>query len=56
MSLHKCLKCNSYTLKTSCPKCKGEAVTPIPPKFSIQHAQKYSKYRRAYKKQLQEQK
>ncbi|NHJ46365.1 MAG: ribosome biogenesis protein [Asgard group archaeon] len=56
MSLHKCLKCKSYTLKTTCPKCKEEAVTPIPPRFSIEKSKKYSKYRRAYRKQLQDQK
>jgi H/ACA ribonucleoprotein complex subunit 3 len=52
MSLHKCSKCGFYTLKEKCPKCNEEAYTPTPAKFSLEHARKYSKYRRAFKKQL----
>ena len=46
MSLHKCLKRGKYTLQEKCPTCKEQAVNPSPPRFSIEHAQKYSKYRR----------
>ncbi|MHA1244418.1 MAG: nucleolar RNA-binding Nop10p family protein [Candidatus Heimdallarchaeota archaeon] len=35
MSLHKCLKCGKYTLQERCSKCKGQAVKPAPPRFSI---------------------
>jgi rRNA maturation protein Nop10 len=55
MSLHKCIKCGKYTLKTECSECKELAVSPTPPRFSIEHAKKYSKYRRALKKRLEEQ-
>ncbi|MHA1211504.1 MAG: nucleolar RNA-binding Nop10p family protein [Candidatus Heimdallarchaeota archaeon] len=54
MSLHKCLQCGEYTLKEQCPKCKGKAVSPSPAKFSIEHAEKYGKYRRALIKQMAE--
>ncbi|MBN1329691.1 MAG: ribosome biogenesis protein [Candidatus Heimdallarchaeota archaeon] len=54
MSLHKCLNCGTYTFKENCPKCNGKAVPPAPAKFSIEHAQKYAKYRIAFKKQIEE--
>ncbi|MHA1442330.1 MAG: nucleolar RNA-binding Nop10p family protein [Candidatus Heimdallarchaeota archaeon] len=54
MSLHKCLKCGKYTLQETCSKCKEQAVKPAPPRFSIEHATKYSKYRReALRRSLQ---
>ena len=56
MSLHKCSKCGYYTLKEKCPKCNEKAYSPTPAKFSIEHARKYSKYRRALKQQLEESK
>jgi H/ACA ribonucleoprotein complex subunit 3 len=56
MSLHKCLECGTYTLSETCPKCKCKAVPPAPPKFSLAHAKKYSKYRRALKERIRKQK
>lgn len=53
MALHKCTKCESYTMQEKCPKCNEQAYSPVPAKFSIEHSQKYSKYRREYKKQLE---
>ena len=44
----KCKKCNTYTLKKTCPKCKEKTITIKPAKFSIED--KYGKYRRIYKK------
>jgi H/ACA ribonucleoprotein complex subunit 3 len=41
--LRKCSNCNIYTLKDSCPKCGGTAVTPHPAKFSMD--EKYLKYK-----------
>jgi H/ACA ribonucleoprotein complex subunit 3 len=41
--LRKCKKCETYTLKESCPKCGGEAVSPHPAKFSMDD--KYRKYK-----------
>ncbi|MCF2143132.1 MAG: RNA-protein complex protein Nop10 [Candidatus Heimdallarchaeota archaeon] len=55
MSLHKCTKCGRYTMKENCPHCKAPAVSPVPPRFSLEHAQKYSKYRRMLVKRLEQQ-
>ncbi|MHA1630031.1 MAG: H/ACA ribonucleoprotein complex subunit NOP10 [Candidatus Heimdallarchaeota archaeon] len=55
MSLHKCSKCGRYTMKENCPYCKAPAVSPVPPRFSLEHAQKYSKYRRMLVKRLEQQ-
>jgi len=56
MSIHRCTKCGQYTLKETCPSCKGQAIKPAPAKFSIVHSQKYGKYRREMLKQAKEQK
>jgi len=39
----KCTKCNTYTLKELCPKCKIKTITPKPARFSIK--ENFSKYR-----------
>jgi H/ACA ribonucleoprotein complex subunit 3 len=44
MKLRKCITCNQYTFKETCPKCNKKTVIPVPPKFSPQD--KYGKYRR----------
>lgn len=44
MKLRKCVRCNMYTFKDSCLKCKGETRNPNPPKYSPEDA--YGKYRR----------
>jgi len=54
MSLHKCLKCGTYTLQETCSKCKEKAVSPAPARFSIEHSKKYGKYRRALMKKMKE--
>ena len=46
----KCPKCNSYTLKEICPKCRTKTISPKPPNFSPED--KYGKYRRKEKKQM----
>tara|TARA_Y100000310_G_scaffold275909_1_gene292688 strand:- start:3073 stop:3294 length:222 start_codon:yes stop_codon:yes gene_type:complete len=49
----KCKECMEYTMEKNCPKCKGEAVSVVPAKFSPED--KYGKYRRAQKqKELEE--
>lgn len=51
--IHKCLNCNSYTLKDICPKCSIKTQIPKPPKFSLED--KYANYKRQAKiKDLQE--
>ena len=51
MSLHilQCKDCLAYTLKSKC-SCGGEAVRPIPPKYSPED--KYGSYRREAKKEM----
>jgi len=44
----KCQECGSYNLSPSC-RCSGTAVTPRPPKFSLED--KYSSYRRKAKEE-----
>ena len=56
MTILKCQECGTYTLEEKCPKCNGKAVNPSPSKFSIEHAQKYGKYRRELLKRSQENK
>lgn len=34
--LLRCVSCNSYTLKDVCSKCNSPAVTPKPPRFSLE--------------------
>jgi len=41
--LRKCTKCDTYTLKTSCPKCNQETKSVHPAKFSPDD--KYMRYR-----------
>ena len=41
--LRKCRNCDLYTMKDTCPKCGGEAVSPHPAKFSMDD--KYRKYK-----------
>jgi len=49
----KCKSCKKYTLSDKC-ECSGEAVTPIPPKYSPED--KYGEYRRRAKKESLEEK
>ncbi len=50
--LHKCLKCNRYTLRgDKCPICGGPLTSAHPPKFSPED--KYGEYRRILKKQVE---
>jgi H/ACA ribonucleoprotein complex subunit 3 len=51
MSLHilKCRKCKEYTIRKICPSCGGEAVSPLPTKYSPEDT--YGKYRREVKKE-----
>ncbi|MFQ6054960.1 MAG: RNA-protein complex protein Nop10 [Methanosarcinales archaeon] len=46
----KCIKCNIYTLKDICPKCKSETKNSRPAKFSLEDP--YGKYRRIMKKEI----
>ena len=41
--LRRCIKCRGYTLRETCPRCGGEAISPHPAKFSMDD--KYRKYR-----------
>lgn len=50
MKMRKCVNCNEYTLKNSCPVCNGEVKVIFPPKFSPED--KYAKYRRKLKESL----
>jgi len=51
--LHKCLKCETYTLNKDCPSCGKETILPRPPKFSL--ADKYLEYKRTVRiKELKE--
>ena len=56
MSIHKCVKCNIYTLKESCPKCKEATIKPAPARFSLVHEKKFGKYRRELMKRSAEKK
>ncbi|NMC05273.1 MAG: ribosome biogenesis protein [Candidatus Lokiarchaeota archaeon] len=55
-TLSKCLACKAYTMKDGvCPSCGGSETRSVyPPKFSIDD--KYGKYRREMKRQLQQRK
>ena len=46
MLLKKCVKCNKYTLKNTCPICKETSINAHPQKFSLEKEKKYGKYRR----------
>jgi H/ACA ribonucleoprotein complex subunit 3 len=41
--LRRCKRCRGYTLRETCPRCGGEAISPHPAKFSMDD--KYRKYR-----------
>lgn len=45
----KCNKCNTYTLKQECPKCKEKTLSPKPAKFSLED--KWGHWRRKAKKE-----
>ncbi len=51
MSEHilRCKKCGNYTMHKICPSCGGEAVQPMPAKYSPEDP--YGKYRREAKKE-----
>ncbi|MDD5650346.1 MAG: nucleolar RNA-binding Nop10p family protein [Candidatus Nanoarchaeia archaeon] len=49
--IFKCLNCDNYTLKLSCPKCGLKTIDTKPAKFKWED--KYSKYRLEYKKELE---
>jgi len=48
--IRKCEKCKTYTLKKICPKCGGNSVTPLPPRFSPEDS--YGRYRRMMRKEF----
>ncbi|MHA1266793.1 MAG: RNA-protein complex protein Nop10 [Candidatus Helarchaeota archaeon] len=51
--LRKCIECGRYTMnEEKCPQCGGKVVNPQPPRFSL--VDKYGKYRRKLKKQLEQ--
>jgi H/ACA ribonucleoprotein complex subunit 3 len=51
MRIHKCAKCDGYTLKDACPKCGSAAYKTLPPRFSPED--RYGKYRRMMKKEIE---
>jgi H/ACA ribonucleoprotein complex subunit 3 len=55
-SLSKCLACKAYTMKEgACPSCGASELRLVyPPRFSVDD--KYGKYRREMKRQLQQKK
>ncbi len=50
MKIVRCAKCNVYTLKSRCPKCKTKTIGIKPAKFSPED--KYGKWRRKAKNEL----
>jgi H/ACA ribonucleoprotein complex subunit 3 len=46
--IKKCANCGKYTLKTVCPVCNLETISPHPHRFSPED--RFGKYRRALKK------
>jgi len=50
MKILKCPKCNEYTLKEICKKCKVRTIEAKPPKYSP--PDKYGKYRRMMKEYI----
>jgi len=50
--LRRCKSCSRYTLKETCPRCGGDAVSPHPAKFSIDD--KYRRYRILMKRMAEE--
>lgn len=51
MKMKRCKSCGEYTLKDKCPYCEGEVGVIYPAKYSPED--KYGKYRRLLKKQMQ---
>ena len=47
-----CPKCSTYTLEQNCQKDNTKTISPKPAKFSIED--KYGKWRREYKKNVQD--
>jgi H/ACA ribonucleoprotein complex subunit 3 len=47
--IHKCVSCNKYTLKESCPDCGSATILPRPPKYSSED--KYAQMKREIKKE-----
>ncbi len=47
--IYKCTKCETYTMKDTC--CDTKTINPKPAKYSP--SDKYAKYRRDYKKNLE---
>jgi len=45
----KCTKCEQFTMKEKCPKCKIKTLSIRPAKFSPED--KYAKYRRKVKEE-----
>ncbi|MDH3365617.1 MAG: RNA-protein complex protein Nop10 [Thermoplasmata archaeon] len=50
-SLRKCVSCNRYTLRETCPSCGGATLMPIPAKYSP--GDRYGEYRRRLKRETQ---
>ena len=46
--IKKCPKCEQYTIKSTCPKCKVDTENPEPAKFNP--SDKYGEYRRRARK------
>jgi H/ACA ribonucleoprotein complex subunit 3 len=42
--IRKCMECGIYTLKETCPLCRGKTFKPTPPRFSPEDP--YGEYRR----------
>jgi H/ACA ribonucleoprotein complex subunit 3 len=51
MKMKRCKSCGEYTLKYKCPYCEGDLGVIYPAKYSPED--KYGKYRRILKKQMQ---
>lgn len=51
MKMRRCKSCGEYTLKDKCPYCEGDLGVIYPAKYSPED--KYGKYRRILKKQMQ---
>ncbi len=43
--LRRCDGCGRYSLRASCPACRGHTSTPHPPRYSPED--RYARYRRA---------
>ena len=52
MNILFCKKCEVFTLKAVCPKCKAKTVSASPAKFSPED--KYGAYRRIAKAELED--